>query len=613
VQEQGLNIGGSAAVLLSVVKSTVAACLLALAAPAFGAPPPRLVVLTPAGETTAGLPVLVRHPPGEIDRVLSRGFSGRLLRLYALEQDYLRRESGTAPEPAYLLLSNQQGGFPRFGFVLDGTPKPEAGYVDLHRSSSVAGRFGAMDQIFPHELFHVIARQLAGEPRESGANQVHAIGVRTDPVTAFQEGFAEHVQIMCVDDPDAHPSTRALRDDRDARARADGEFAAYARGVGSRYRLGSPAELRFLLWFSSAEQVQRYHAVKANLFARAAQVPDRLLTRGDKYAAYLYQSVVPGTTGGPVKSPGVLLSTEGVVAHLFWSWVTDPGLQHHYRREGFYGRFGVTASEVDPLDNAYLKIFHALRAGRAGDTLAFLRAYLAAFPDEAVLVQQVVTATLAGQEVSEAPEIWLANPALQTGTSLFDQFRALPRLHTFDANAASALDWLSVPGVTPSVASRLLKGAPYRNLEALIARAGADASLRERIATMDAAMGELRRSSEVEEALSLWAVVRAYLWRLGAYVVTAAALGAWLANRTCALRWRWAIPCGLAAALLVFALSWVVVSPVWAPMAAPVIAGGFPAAAWAGFRRRSWKHAARAAAAWVTAALPAIALGSSCW
>jgi len=268
---------------------------------------------------------------------------------------------------------------------------------------------------------------------------------------------------------------------------------------------------------------------------------------------------------------------------------------------------------VEPLDDAYLKIFHALRGGRACDTVSFLRAYLAEFPDEAVLVQQVVAAALAGQDVADAPEIWLANPALQTGTSLFDQFRALPRTHTFDANAASALDWLSVPGVTPALAGRLLQGAPYRNLEALIARTGADAPLRGRIASMDAAMGELRRASEVEESLSLWAVVRAYLWRLGAYVVTAAATGAWLANRTCALRWRWAIPCGLVSALLVFALSWVVVGPAWAPMVAPVIAGGFPAAAWTGFRRRSWKHAARAAAAWAAAALPAVALGSSWW
>ncbi len=436
-------------------------CLLAIAAPALGAPPP-LVVLSPAGASQEGLPVLVPRPPGEIDRCLSRGFSGRLLRLYALEQEYLRRETGAAPEPAYLLLSTQQGGFPRFGFVLDGTPKPGVGYVDLHQSSTPAGRFGAMDQIFPHELLHVIARQLAGEPRESGANQVHAIGVRTDPVTAFQEGFAEHVQIMCVDDPDALPATRALRDDRDARARAEGEIAGYARSVGTRYQLGSPPELRFLLWFSPAEQVQRYHAVKANAFARDAPIPGPLLQRADKYAAYLFHSVVPGAPGDPLKPAGELLSTEGVVAHLFWRWVTDPGLQQRRRDDDFYARFGVTAAAIDPLENVYLKIFHALRAGRAGDTVSFLRAYVAAFPDEAALVQQVVTAAFAGHDVPDAPEIWLANPALRTGTSLFDQFRALPRAHTFDANAASAFDWMTVPGVTPTAAARMMHGCAVR-------------------------------------------------------------------------------------------------------------------------------------------------------
>ena len=595
-----------------MARLVVLLCLFCAAVPALGAPPP-LVVLTPAGTSQEGLPVLVRRAPGEVDRVLSRGFSGRLLRLYALEQEYLRRESGREPEPAYLLLSKRQGGFPRFGFVLDGAARPNAGYVDLHQSSTLAGRFGAMDQIFPHELLHIIARQLAGEPRESGANQVHAIGVRTDPVTAFQEGFAEHVQIMCVDDPDAHPATRGLREDRDAMVRADGEFAGYARGVGARYQLGSPAELRFLLWFSSAEQVQRYHAVKANLFAREAPVPDRLLRRGDKYAAYLFHSVVPGAPDDALKAPGVLLSTEGVVAHLVWRLVTDRGLQQRYRDEDFYARFGVTASAVDPLDNVYLKIFHALHAGRAGDTVSFLRAYIAEFPDEALLVERVVTTALGGWKVPDAPEIWLANPDLQTGTSVFDQFRALPRLHTFDANAASALDWLAVPGVTPASAGRLLDGVPYDDLEALLAQADAEPLLRQRMTSMDAAMRELRRTSDAEESLSLWTVIQAYLWRFAAYVAAAAALGAWLAHRVCAVRWRWAIPCGLLSALLVFALSWIVVSPPWVPLSAPVIVGGLPAASWAALRRRSWRGAAGALASWAAAAVPAVILSGSWW
>ena len=126
-------------------------------------------------------------------------------------------------------------------------------------------------------------------------------------------------------------------------------------------------------------------------------------------------------------------------------------------------------------------------------------------------------------------------------------------------------------------------------------------------------MRELRRTSDAEESLSLWTVVRPYLWRFAAYVAAAAALGAWLAHRACAVRWRWAVPCGLLSALLVFALSWVVISPPWVPLAAPLLVGGLPAASWAAFRRRSWRGAAGALAAWAAAAVPAVVLSGSWW
>jgi hypothetical protein len=589
----------------------VAFLLLVTALPAMAAPQ-SLVLLSPSGMTRNGLPVLERRAPDDVSRVLARGCSGRLLRLYALEQEYLRRETGAAPEPAYLLLSTQQGGFPRFGFVLDGVAKPEAGYVDLHQRSSLSGRFGAMDQIFPHELLHVMARQMAGEPRESGANQVHAVGVRTDPVIAFQEGFAEHVQILCVDDPDADAATRALREDVGAFARAEAEFGQYGRSVGRRWALGSASELRFLLWFSSAEQVMRYHAVKANRFARQARIPDRLLRRSDKYAAYLHQSVVPGGPDDPLKPAGVLLATEGVIAHLFWRWVTDPVLQQRYRDGDFYGRFGTNAAVVDPLDNAYLKIFHALRAGRAGDTVAFLRSYVREFPDEADRVAQLVEEALGGQGVPDAPELFLANPSLQTGTSLFDQFRALPRTHTFDANAATTLDWLAVPGVSAADAERLVHHSPYRDLAALQAAAG-NPGLAAQIVSMGGGMAEVRRAAESETSLSLSAVVRAYLWRLAAYLAAGALAGAWLARHVGPMGWGWAVPCGVAAAAVVFGLTWVVTGPAWLPLAAPVIAGGLPAAAWRAWRRRGWRSVVLAAVAWLAAALPAAALAQPWW
>ncbi len=178
------------------------------------------------------------------------------------------------------------GRVPQFGFYLGDQKKPDVGWVDLHRRSRLSGEFGAMDQIFPHELLHVMVRQLAGEPRESGGNQVHAIGVRSDPVNAFNEGFAEHAQILAVDDPDAAVETRALATNTAIRARADRAIDAYARDLARAWWPIQPSRMRFLLWYNQTEQAQRYHAVKANLFARAAPMPAALLARQDKYLAY---------------------------------------------------------------------------------------------------------------------------------------------------------------------------------------------------------------------------------------------------------------------------------------------------------------------------------------
>ena len=163
--------------------------------------------------------------------------------------------------------------------------------------------------------------------------------------------------------------------------------------------------MRFLLWFSQSEQVQRYWQVKANAFARAPAIPARLLLAGDKYRAYLYRSVMPGTSNDPPKSAGEMLSTEGVVAHLFWRLVTTPALGERIRDDAFYDMFGARVEELTPLENVYLKIFHALAAGKPSDTAGLLRAYVRAFPDEAQAVHAVVREALLGQALPDAPEI----------------------------------------------------------------------------------------------------------------------------------------------------------------------------------------------------------------
>ena len=234
----------------------------------------RVVILTTTGNARDGLAVLAPHPdPSATLAVVERGFSGRLLRLYSFEQEFLRRKTGRRPEPAYLVLSDRQGGFPQFGFYLGDQKKADAGMSIFHvrRGSRLSGQFGAVDQIFPHELMHVIVHQLAGEPRESGSNQMHALTVRTDPVNAFTEGFAETMQVLAVDDAGAVDETKLLSADADVRSRAERGFATFASDLSSRWRPVQSSRLRFLIWFSQGEQILRYHGVKANRFARAAK------------------------------------------------------------------------------------------------------------------------------------------------------------------------------------------------------------------------------------------------------------------------------------------------------------------------------------------------------
>ncbi len=512
---------------------------------------------------------------------LGRGLAGRLLRLYALEQRYLQVKRGGKPEPAYLLLSSHTGGFPRFGFFLAGEDKRAAGYVDLKFTRRIGGGFGTMDQIFPHELGHVLLAQLAGPPKPGGSNQMHAVGVRTDPANAFSEGFAEHFQVMAADDPDALPETRALLRDDYFERRTERQMREYREELAAAWPGIARRRVAFPVWFSGAEQVLRYYAVKANAFARQPAIDARLL-RADPYAAYLLENTLPGLPGDPPKNAVQMASTEGVVAALFVRWVTDPRIQQRRREDAFYAPFGVASGDVGPLENAYLKLFHAFSVSRPSDVCEAIDGYKAAFPDEASIVDDVVRTISLGRSFARPPAIWLANDAFHVGTSLFDQFRTMPRVHTFDLNAASLVDLVAIPGVSRSTADAIRQHAPYRSLEELGRVSVVDGMLYQRFrALYDRSLAMRSNPGDEESGLSLGAILRPYVIRAIILILVAGLLGA-AAYRVAVPRgWARAILDGLGAAILAFFLEIALEFPVGVLGAiAPPVVFGLPAAVW---------------------------------
>jgi hypothetical protein len=565
------------------------------------------VILSDTGRQHDGRPVVVRASQPEHVAVLSRGFSGRLLRLYQLAQRFAAPKR--PPQPAYLLLSDNEGGFPRFGFELDGQVYPDAAYVDLHRRSDLSGWPGAMDQIFPHELLHIIVKVLAGDAPEGHASQVHAIAVRTDRVTAFNEGFAEHGQLMAIDADDAVPETRAMASDVAARDQVFAQFEAFHTSVAARWAIAPKARMTFPFWFSRGEQALRYHGVKENLFAREPEVPAHLLTNRGAYEAYLIENVVPGRAGNRPKPAARLLDTEGVVSTLFYRLVNTPVIRETPRDAAFYARFGTTRAQVQPLDNAYLKVFAAIHDG-GYDASGVVDAYGRLFPDERASADAVRRDVLLGQEPPASKEIWLLNADFKAGTTLFDQYRGVPRAHAFDLNASSPADLAGVRGMSQSLASAILARVPYASIEDL-----------ERIPGMTpqviAAFQEMRRAMEVppapgtsdEGSLSFKKILMPYAWRaLVIWLIGAVAAGALYRVARRVSWWRLLLN-GLGAAFVGLVAGWTIDTGTGVlALALPLALFGVPGAIIGMWRARSIRAAGPVLAAWALASLVPLVL-----
>lgn len=122
--------------------------------------------------------------------------TGVMLQLDAAAQRLLGQEQ---PQPTFLVVSAEEGGFARRGFWLmrgAGDPPWHADpYVNLAVDADSI-EDGSFEEIFAHETGHVLLRRLLpGLP--AGYSRVpHSSLAITDYPTAFDEGFAIHFQAL---------------------------------------------------------------------------------------------------------------------------------------------------------------------------------------------------------------------------------------------------------------------------------------------------------------------------------------------------------------------------------------------------------------------------------
>jgi DNA uptake protein ComE-like DNA-binding protein len=472
-----------------------------------------------------------------VRKVMETSFAQQVLRLdrYARNRmlaDPIEGGLERWKEPMYLLLSGEEGGFARYGFWLQdphaGTHLVLAGYVDLAVDEEGIAE-GNLEEIFSHELGHLILKSLLGEINSGPSRKMHQSMTVTDFPTAFDEGYAEHFQPLV----------------RDATSNL------YLRELGK----GATSTDLNLLWLSRLDQQLRTDGVKRNLFIHPKVLPALALQPDpDRYQLFLDSETSRDFISDELKNAQEMMACEGVIATLFYRLVNDDTLRKQYRPAGFYQQFltpgfaiAQLENEISPYENVNLKLFAAMRrvASESSDArqpllIRIVNAYASLFPEEAEAIYAVLLKATRGvtasQELATAfesaavagrrgdieafrqrsaaafallkmttgrvaqgklalaanlgPELWLVNSSFKIAPAVWEHDRTLPL--TLNLNTATEAELMTLPGVDLAVARRMVAERRargyFRSLDELRAVAGVSPDVFKSLVEMSAQM-----------------------------------------------------------------------------------------------------------------------------
>lgn len=332
-----------------------------------------------------------------------------------------------------------------------------------------------INEIFAHEFSHVWLNWMGYDISRSLSNKFHTCTAITDPYMAFFEGFAEHLEIVT----------------RDMSGYTQNGLWDYAYDVNA--------------WLCARDTQLRYHGVINDRFVYNTALP--FIDDYDTYAG-LHMAHITSSAFMPerIKNANQLLASEGAVASIFYHIYINDVFKNRYSDKAFYSSFGMDRDSVDPVQNLYLKILYVMtRLDMSKPTLLtdFIKAYGDNFPDEkkelySLFVRLTYFSTVSGDarhvferlysigrngevepfrtalresselktrlieqllsgevslEAAVRPDIWIDGDEYIAPTPWNPEIKVR---YKFCANSATAVDFLSMSGMTVKRAEQLI-------------------------------------------------------------------------------------------------------------------------------------------------------------
>lgn len=442
----------------------------------------KLVVLQPAGEIINDLPVMMllsdttQLYKSVID-IVHNSFMKDAMEYYFLAATYLKNQNVLpAIEPAYLALSKNDGGFAKIGFHLkqggELIEKANSPYIDLveGRIISNPNRLMSVTQLYPHEMGHLLYGMLKSYKGKHNSRSVdmHYFSIRTDYSTAFNEGFAEHIEnVSRIFEKNETIKNGIFKDIEEAKIKSKNAIKGFEKDFIYPLRFGY-YKMSMPVWYQKYENLKRYeHAINGtvkylNSTLELSNIEDQLTIKN----AGIRQNQ------DELRNYVQMISTEGVIS-AFFTRLTQSDLADHYLKTSFYKPFlADTIAHLNSpeeiftsVQNQFLKYFVVFHKHMSdtnssnSEFINFIEGYILAFPSEEKAVKRIFKEVTNLEYTNKLPpDLWLLVKDHAHRLLVIDPYGGLTLpIYTFDLNASEIEDLLTIKGITREEAIKIIE------------------------------------------------------------------------------------------------------------------------------------------------------------
>jgi competence ComEA-like helix-hairpin-helix protein len=443
-----------------------------------------VVLMQPTGKTLDSLPemeIIVKNTElyNKTMANIENSFVNEFLDLYFIAQIYLNNTGAKSSiEPAYIALTENQGGFAKFGFSLKNkgviTVNPNTPYVDITigQATNSADRLMSFTQLYPHEMGHILVHLLCPEDSVSNNTKnvdMHFFSIITDYSTAFNEGFSEHIENVAR----TYETNETIKEGIIADIRKIDHSTKYfikgfERDFKYPFRLGY-YKASMLNWYQKYEDLKRHkHAFNGDI-----RYKNKTLKLANKEDQLTFRNSGVGLNKNEKRNLVQLHASEGAIS-AFFTHLSTSGLQNEYLDVDFYLPFIYNYNEdtlnspelvFTPLQNQFIKYFYVLHNyvvfnnSSKSQFADFIDGYIQTFPSEKKAVYELFEKSLGATYSNELPPpLWLMVRDHPHRLLVFDPFDAITvPIYTFDLNAAETEDLQTIKGVSAEAAKKIVE------------------------------------------------------------------------------------------------------------------------------------------------------------